>query len=278
MTTSPGIGIELLQRTNLLKQFIPELEAGIGMKQNQAHSFTVWEHLLRTLQASADKNYPLFMRLSALFHDIGKPETMEISSVTSQPTFYNHEMVGARMTKTILKRLKYSKEIVSQVTMMVRWHMFFSDPDEVTLSAVRRLLVNVGPDNIWDLVNLRVCDRIGTGRPKEQPYRLRKFKAMIEEAQRSPTSVGMLKISGNDLIETFHVQPGRLIGEVLHILLNEVIDEPENNNKKHLLARSEELIAMDAVARETLSKASKLALKEVEIAEIKAIRDKHHVK
>jgi hypothetical protein len=60
--------------------------------------------------------------------------------------------------------------------------MFFADTENITLSAVRRMITNVGRENIWDLMDVRACDRIGTGRPKENPYRLRKYKAMIEEA------------------------------------------------------------------------------------------------
>ncbi len=278
MTNSPAMGVELLHRTNLLQAFIPELEEAIGVTQNQAHSYTVWEHLLRTCQAAADKGYRLELRIAALFHDIAKPTTREVSRETSQPTFYNHEFIGAKMTKSILKRMKYSTEHVSQITTLVRWHMFFSDPDEVTLSAVRRLIANVGPDLIWDLMNLRVCDRIGTGRPKEQPYRFRKYQAMIEEASRQPTSVKMLNISGDVLISELEIKPGRIIGDILHALMNEVLDDPSLNTTQYLLDRSKELLNMDEVARETLAKAGRDAINDKETQEITEIRDKYHVK
>jgi hypothetical protein len=84
--------------------------------------------------------------------------------------------------------------------------MFFSDPDQITLSAVRRMIRNVGEENIWDLLNLRICDRIGTGRPKEQPFRFRKYKAMVEEALRDPISVTMLNTDGNRIMKLFHVE------------------------------------------------------------------------
>ena len=72
--------------------------------------------------------------------------------------------------------------------------MQFSDIEKITLSAVRRLVRNVGGDNVWDLMKVRACDRIGMGRPKEKPYRLRKYESMIEEATRAPVTVGMLKM------------------------------------------------------------------------------------
>ena len=70
------------------------------------------------------------------------------------------------MTKKILENLKFSRETIEKTVKMVRWHMFFSDTEQVTLSAVRRIIANVGKENIWDLMNVRSCDRIGMGRPK----------------------------------------------------------------------------------------------------------------
>lgn len=277
MTQSPSLGMELLYRTGLLEQFIPELIEGVGVEQNQAHAYTVWEHLLRTLQASADKGFTRNIRLASLFHDIAKPATREVSRETGQPTFYNHEVIGASMTYEILKRLKYPKSDVSQITKLVRYHMFFSDPDEITLSAVRRLIASVGPEMIWDLVNLRICDRIGTGRPKEQPYRLRKFKAMIDEASRQPTTVGMLKISGNDLISNLDLKPGRIIGDILHALMNDVLDDPDKNTYEYLMQRAQQLKDMDQISREQIANSGKDAIKDKESSEIEAIRKRHHV-
>jgi poly(A) polymerase/tRNA nucleotidyltransferase (CCA-adding enzyme) len=278
LTQNPAMGLEMLRRTGLLAQFIPELLEGVGVQQNQAHSYTVWEHLLRTLQAAADKNFDLTLRISALFHDIAKPRTREVSPETAQPTFYNHEVVGAIMTKKILKRLKYSRDSVSQITTFVRWHMFFSDPDEVTLAGVRRLIAKVGPDNIWDLVNLRICDRIGTGRPKEQPYRLRKFKAMIEEAVRQPTTVKMLKINGDIIINHLNVKPGRIIGDILHIILDQVLEDPNLNNLDYQLLEASRLIELDNQEREKLTLKAKENLRKIESDAIQEIRHKHHVR
>src|SRR6185369_6207164 len=99
-----------------------------------------------------------------------------------------------------LEELRFPKEVVEKVSKLVRWHMFFSDPEQITLSAVRRMITNVGEENIWDLLNLRICDRIGTGRPKEQPFRFRKYKAMVEQALRDPISVKMLKTNGEHIM------------------------------------------------------------------------------
>jgi poly(A) polymerase/tRNA nucleotidyltransferase (CCA-adding enzyme) len=194
-------GFEMLEKLGILRIILPELAIAKGVGQNQAHAFDVFEHLLRTLQHAADKDWPLDIRLTALFHDISKPETKRFSHETNQITFYGHEVVGSRVTKKILERLRFPQKTIEKVTKLVRWHMFFSDTQTITLSAVRRMISNVGQENIWDLINIRICDRIGTGRPKENPYRLRKYKSMIEEALRDPVSVGMLKIDGKRIME-----------------------------------------------------------------------------
>lgn len=186
MSDAPMQALYIAQKVGILTHIIPELEEGIGCMQNQAHAFDVFEHSLRSLQHAADKKWPLTVRIAALLHDIGKPRTRAHDSKKNDWSFHGHEVVGAKMTKKILENLHLSKEISNEVVTLVRWHMFFSDPDEITLSAVRRTIANVGQEKIWNLLNLRICDRIGTGRPKEQPFRLRKYTSMVEEALRDP--------------------------------------------------------------------------------------------
>lgn len=277
MSNSPKVGIELLDKLNLLQYIVPELLKAKNVSQNQAHAFDVWEHLLRTLQHAADKQWPLEIRLSALFHDISKPETKRISHETNQITFYGHEVVGSRVTKKILERMKFPQKTIEKVTKMVRWHMFFSDTETITLSAVRRMVVNVGRENIWDLMNIRICDRVGTGRPKENPYRLRKYKAMVEEALRDPISVNMLKIDGKGIMDVTHVTPGPKIGSVLHALLEEVLENPKLNTEEYLKNRSKELIVLPETELEKLGKEGKLKLKETDNENIEEIRKKYFV-
>lgn len=231
---NPSEALMLCHELGLLKFIAPDVEKGRGVEQNQAHSFDVFTHLLKTLVHSAKKRMPLHLRLAALFHDIGKPDTRRWSNEKKDYTFYGHDVVGARITEKALKELKFSKEIIEKVVKLVRWHMFFSDTEQITLSAVRRLVMNVGKDNIWDLMELRACDRIGTGRPKESPYRLRKFHAMIDEVMRDPISVGMLKIDGARIMDVTKEAPGPRIGFILHALLEEVLDDPTKNETEKL--------------------------------------------
>src|SRR3989344_6258794 len=201
MSEQPMLGMELCRTYGILKAVIPEIEEGFGVKQNQAHAYDVWEHSLRTLQHSAKNKWPLEVRLAALLHDIGKPPARQWSKEKNDWTFHGHDVIGAKIAAKILSRLMFPVKTIEKVTKLVRWHMFFSDTEQITLSSVRRLVRNVGQEDIWDLMNVRVCDRIGTGRPKEHPYRLRKYKSMVEEVMHDPLAVGMLKINGNRIME-----------------------------------------------------------------------------
>ncbi len=277
MSSEPKKGIEMLQKLGLLAFIVPELEKGIGVEQNKAHAFDVWEHLLRSLQHAADKNYPLDIRLTALFHDIAKPQTRRFSRETAQFTFYGHDVVGSRETQKILERLKFPRKMTEKIVKLVRWHMFFSDTETITLSAVRRMVTNVGKENIWDLMDVRVCDRIGTGRPKENPYRLRKYHAMIEEAMHDPISVGMLKIDGGEIMKIAKVNPGPKIGWVLNALLEEVLDDPKLNTKEYLEKRAMELVILDEKELKKMGESAKEVKDEKEAQNIDEIRKKHHV-
>lgn len=277
LSNEPKKGIETLDDLGITEIILPELYRSKGVTQNQAHAYDVYEHLTRSLQHAADKNWALEIRLSALFHDISKPETKRISRETGQITFYNHEVVGSRVTKSILERMKYPTKMIEKVCTMIRWHMFFSDTETITLSAVRRMINNVGRENIWDLMNLRICDRIGTGRPKENPYRLRKYKAMVEEAMRDPISVSMLKIDGKGIMEVTHETPGPKIGFVLNALLEEVLDEPKLNTPEYLNNKAVELIKMPIEQLKVLGKKGKEKREELEKENIEEINKKYHV-
>lgn len=274
----PMKGIVLAQKLGILKFIAPELEQAIGIEQTQTHKYDVWEHLLRTLQHAADKEYPTYVRLAALFHDIGKPATRQRNEEHKEWTFYGHEVAGAKMTRKIMSNLKFSKDLTEKVVKLVRWHMFFSDTEQISLSAVRRMIANVGKEHIWDLMNVRICDRIGTGRPKEDPYRLRKYKAMVEEALRDPLTVGMLKVDGNSLIKGLGITPGPKIGLILHALLNEVLENPAQNTEEYLMQRAKDLLKLPDDELQKLGDQGKERREEEEEKTIEEIRKKYWVK
>ncbi len=273
----PMNALVLSWQLGILEFISPDLIRGVGVEQNQAHSYDVFEHLMRTMQHAADKDWNFDIRLAGLFHDISKPETRRWSEEKKEWTFHGHEVVGSRVTKKALENLHFSRETIDKVVKLVRWHMFFSDPEQITLSAVRRMITNVGEENIWDLLNLRICDRVGTGRPKEQPFRFRKYKAMVEQALRDPISVKMLKTDGARIMDMFHMKPGPKIGYVLNALLEEVLDDSSKNTAEYLDKRTSELLEMPGEELCELGEAGKLRREAAEDEEIQHIMEKHHV-
>jgi putative nucleotidyltransferase with HDIG domain len=277
MSPHPRKGVEMLYELHLLAHVVPELEEGVNVKQNQAHSYAVFEHIVRTLQAAADKQATLEVRLAALFHDIAKPHTKAFDAKKDDWSFHGHEVVGSKIARKRLQALRYPGDIVDTVTKLVRWHMFFSDTEEITHSAVRRLVKNVGTDHIQDILLLRICDRVGTGRPKEEPYRLRKYQAMVEEVMRDPISVSMLSINGSDLMQILNERGGPKIGYILHALLEEVLDDPKRNTKGYLEGRAKELAALPDAKLKELGEAGREVREAAEAEEVKKIRSKHFV-
>lgn len=243
MSKRAGEGIILLQKTGLLKYIIPELEKGVGVSQNRHHIYNIFEHSVLSLKYAAKYSYNLEVRLAALFHDIAKPQTKRGEGPDA--TFYNHDIVGAKITKNILERLRFPKKIVEKVALLVKNHMFFYDPEVVTAYSVRKLLRKVGKENIKDLLKLRIADRKGSGVPKARPYRLRHLEYMIEKVSRDPISVQMLKVSGNDVMEILKIPPGPKVGLVLNALLAEVLENPEKNKKDYLKERIKKLGKLD---------------------------------
>lgn len=270
-------GIEFLRFTELLNDFLPELLLGLHMKQTANHKHDVYNHLLWSAQHAADKNYSLDMRIAALLHDIAKPHTARLNKETGRNTFYGHEVVGEKVSREILTRLKYPKELIEKVCRLVRWHMFNSDPDQVTMSAVRRMVANVGKENIWDLMNLRFCDRIGSGRPVEEPHRLRRYFAMLEQALIDPIDLKMLKINGNTIMEVTHETPGPRLRHLLFALFGEVLENPALNTEDYLVSRVTELAKLSTPELIELAKKGELEQEELEEAQQKDIKKKHRV-
>ncbi|OGN01363.1 MAG: hypothetical protein A3B91_03800 [Candidatus Yanofskybacteria bacterium RIFCSPHIGHO2_02_FULL_41_29] len=252
-------GVLLLEETSLLQHIIPELREGIDVGQNLHHIYTVWEHNTRALKYTADKKYSLAVRLGALFHDVGKPRTKRGDGKYS--TFYGHDVVGGKITAQIMERLKFPNDISEKVIKLVRYHLFYYNVDEVTESSVRRLMVNVGPENMEDLIKIREADRIGSGTPKAVPYKLRHLKYIIDKVSHDPISAKMLKVNGEDVMKELKTKPGPKIGLILNSLLAEVLDDPTKNKKEYLRKRVHEL---DKKSPEELKKALEKIEKAVE--------------
>lgn len=270
LSPNPSIGVKLLSDTGLLKHFLPELEEGIGVTQNLHHIYTVWEHNLRALETCPSKK--LSVRIAALLHDVGKPRTKKGGGYHA--TFYNHDHVGARMTRKILERMKYSREIVDHASLLVDQHLFYYNVGEVTEASVRRLIRRVGLENMDDLMAIRIGDRLGSGVPKAKPYKLRHLEYMIEKVSNDPISVKMLPLSGKDLLETLGEKPGPKIGALLDCLLAEVIEDPTKNDRGFLLDRARKLMDNDLHVLQTMAKE---VIQERRQDDDTHIKGRHHV-
>ena len=231
-------GIRLLEEAGLLTHVFPELREGMGVQQNLHHIYTVFEHNVRALAYAARKKYSLDVRLASLLHDVGKPQTKRGEG--RYATFYGHDVVGARIAAKALERLRFPKDVIEKVVLLVRHHLFYYNVGEVTASSVRRLLRNVGPENIHDLVKVREADRIGSGVPKAVPYKLRHFMYIVEKVSKDPISTSMLAIDGNDVMQILAIEPGPKVGLMLNALLGEVLEDPEKNTVERLAERTKE--------------------------------------
>ena len=232
MSPNGARGIEILRRTGLLHYIIPELEEGFGIEQNKHHIYQIYEHNLLSLNYACRNNFSKYVRLAALLHDVAKPRCKQGEGPNS--TFYNHEIVGAKMTEKILRRLKFPKREIEKIVKLVRFHLFYYNVGEVGTSSVRRLLRQVGQEDMSELIQLRMSDRIGSGVPKAEPYKLRHLRYMIEKVSRDPISVKMLKVNGNDIMKILKIKPGPKVGKILTCLLGDVLGNPKKNNRTYL--------------------------------------------
>ena len=267
-------GLELLRETGILKEILPELQQTYGVSQNKHHKYDIYYHSLKSLEYAVKKNYPLYLRLAVLFHDIGKVLTKKGEG--PEATFYNHEIVGAKITKKILERFRYPNSLIKKVTHLVRHHMFYLEIDKVTPAAVRRFIRRVGEENLEDLFKLRHADRIGSGVPKAEPYRLRYLRYLIEKVKIQPITPKMLAINGYDILN-LGVPQGPKIGYLLKILLEEVINDPEKNKKEYLIERVKELKDLSEEELKKLAEEVEETIEKIEKAKEEEIRKKYYV-
>lgn len=276
LTPQAARGIVMLEDTDMLKFILPELREGIGCGQNKHHTYTVFDHNVHALGYAAEKNYPLAVRLSALLHDIGKPRTK--AGDGPDCTFHGHEVVGARMAVKMLDRLKFPKEIVERVGHLIRYHMFYYNVGEVSEAGVRRFLRRIGLEYLDDLLKVREADRIGSNVPKAFPYKLRHLLFMIDKVKRDPIHPKMLALDGNELMELLNLKPSRKVGDILSVLLEDVLDDPTRNTKEYLGVRAGELNALSEKELNALAEKAKETKYEAEEEVESDIKAKYHVK
>jgi tRNA nucleotidyltransferase (CCA-adding enzyme) len=236
----PYEGIVLFKESGLMQEIIPEMEKTFGIEQaspGRHHIYDVGTHSMLSLKYVAEKNTDPVVRLATLIHDIGKPQTYK-KLKNGTITFYNHEIVSAKVAKRLAERLKFSKKQTEKLYKLVRWHQFTVD-EKQTDSAIRRFIRKVGLENVPDMLDLRVGDRLGGG-ARETSWRLEEFKKRLLEVQKQPFTVHDLNITGNDVMSILDLKPGPKVGQILQKLYDDVVEKIIPNEKDELLKRVKE--------------------------------------
>jgi tRNA nucleotidyltransferase (CCA-adding enzyme) len=234
-------GVMLLHNSGLLKYIIPELLEGVGISQKRPgrhHTEDVFTHNVLSLKFTPSKD-PI-VKLAALIHDIGKP-SVAAKDEKGLVIFYNHEVSGAKIAKDIAERLRLSNKDKEKIVTLVRWHMF-SVSEFLTDAAVRRFIRRIGTENVGDMMDLRIGDRLGGGTQTAESWRLKKFKEKVAgELAPKPFSINDLVVDGKDVMRILNIKPGPKIGEILEKLFAEVDENLELNSKEYLEKRIKEL-------------------------------------
>lgn len=219
--------------TGITHYVLPEFDLCMETEQiNPHHCYNVGEHILHTLKyVEPDK----VLRLTMLFHDIGKPQTFSVdeAGVTHN---HGHAAVGEKMTSGILRRLKFDNDTINKVTRLVRYHDRKPEPDAVS---VRRAVNQIGEDIFPLLFCVQYADIMAQSDYKREHKlnTLEEIKVIYEQIleKKECLSLKDLAVSGSDLL-SMGMKPGKEIGETLQKLLELVLENPEYNNREYLLS------------------------------------------
>lgn len=226
----------LLDEIGILDIIFPELLKGKGVSQarpGRHHTTDVFTHNVLSMKETPSSD-PL-VKFAALLHDVGKPYVASTDN-EGYVIFYNHEVVGSKVAKDIAERFHFSKKDKEKIYTLIRWHMF-TVVEHITDSAVRRFIRRVGLENVKDMIDLRIGDRLGGGTQTAESWRLKKFKERLEEQLHPPFSINDMAIDGNDIMAILKLPPGKKIGEILQTLFKEVDEDLSKNNREYLLER-----------------------------------------
>ena len=221
-------GMNLLRKLHIFDIILPEILQTYDYDQNSKyHENNLYDHILNVVGYSPEV---LEVRLAALLHDIGKPATFSMGD-DGVAHYFGHEIESSKIAKEVLRRFKFSNEIIKKVVILIENHMTFQSV--MTDRALRRQIRKVGNENILDLYDLMVADRLGTmkSRSADDIYTRRD---RVEELLKEPTSKPkFLNISGSDLIE-MGFTPGPEFKKILNDLTEMVLDDPEINTNEKL--------------------------------------------
>jgi tRNA nucleotidyltransferase/poly(A) polymerase len=230
----PSPAFRLMEQTGLLELILPELFVCRGVVQKGYHRFDVLEHSLLACDYAAGKNFPVEVRMAALFHDTGKPETRHLDD-RGIWTFYQHEKRSVYITQTLMLRLRYPNSLIAKVCRLIACHMFHYE-EAWSDGAVRRFIIRAGRENLENLYRLRLCDTYGMTGTETAADGLAALISRVDKvlAESQALSLKDLAVSGKELIAA-GIKPGKHMGIILHELLETVVDDPDSNRPEILL-------------------------------------------
>jgi tRNA nucleotidyltransferase (CCA-adding enzyme) len=232
-------GLELLRDSGLLFHIIPEMSASwLFWQYHPSHRYTVLTHTVEAMRYTTPN---LVVRLAVLLHDVGKP-TCFSRDVDGRGHFYGHNTLGAEISGAILRRLHYSARLINRVSILIREHMLDLG---VGPEGMRRMISRVGRETAPDLLEVRRADILAHSTPQAMQS-LEDFEQFQQGlgkllAEESSFDIRDLAVDGDDVRVVLNCQPGPLIGQVLHRLWEEVISEPQKNNRSYLMRRIVEI-------------------------------------
>jgi poly(A) polymerase len=230
----PSVGLKLLQVSKVMEVIFPEISQMIGVEQREEyHHKDVFYHTLEVVDNISKKTDDVWLRFAALVHDIAKPKTKKFIEGTGW-TFHGHEEFGARMMKSIFRRMKLPMNKLNYMEKLVRLHLrpIALVSDDVSDSAIRRMIVAADED-LDDLITLCRADITSKNPEKVERY-LQNYeivmKKVLEVKEKDKLRAFQSPVSGEIIMQVCNLRPSKAVGEIKTAIEEAILDGVIGNN------------------------------------------------